>query len=202
MKISNEDIIQTIELIKLIYPNSYNTKTAEDYKSLVRTFYEIFRNFPKEIFIEAVRRSMTNSEYAPKPATIMSEIRKMSIAMQKSDTDLWAELVSVLPQVYSYYGRFSYTIIEENGKTQGQNAEQEIINIYNNLDVLIQEYCSNINELITISRMSQEQLAFEKGRFLKTMPSIRERQYQKTGLYNSIGISTIREKSLNKPNNK
>lgn len=202
MKISNEDIIQTIELIKLIYPNSYNTKTAEDYKSLVRTFYEIFRNFPKEIFIEAVRRSMTNSEYAPKPATIMSEIRKMSIAMQKSDTDLWAELVSVLPQVYSYYGRFSYTIIEENGKTQGQNAEQEIINIYNNLDILIQEYCSNINELITISRMSQEQLAFEKGRFLKTMPSIRERQYQKTGLHNSIGISTIIEKSLNKPNNK
>lgn len=202
MKISNEDIIQTIELIKLIYPNSYNTKTAEDYKSLVRTFYEIFRNFPKEIFIEAVRRSMTNSEYAPKPATIMAEIRKMSIAMQKSDTDLWAELVSVLPQVYSYYGRFSYTIIEENGKTQGQNAEQEIINIYNNLDVLIQEYCSNINEIITISRMSQERLAFEKGRFLKTMPSIRERQYQKTGLYNSIGISTIGEKSLNKPNNK
>ena len=167
------DIIKTIGLIRLTYPNSYQTKTDKEEQMLYELWFDIFKEYSCELFLTAVKNAIKNSEFAPKPATIIKEIEKMQEAYQKSDTELWAELTSVFYEIEECANRFTYDFIEKNGKTQGENAKIRAQEIFNSLSEELKEYLQNTGALVELALSDNPE--YEKGRFMRIMPEIKER---------------------------
>ena len=125
----------------------------------------------------------------------------MQVAYEKSDNDLWAELTGCFYLVRRYASMFHYTFVEENGKTQGENARLKIQEIYNNLSPELKGFCVNEKTLIELANLSDNQLNFEKSRFLNTMPQIKQRAKTKAqtgnmaGLLQGLNIFLIEEKA-------
>lgn len=174
-RISLQDINKYITLIRVNFENSYKTQDDTERQLLLRSWYEILKDYPKEICERAVINAIKNSEFAPRIGTVVKEIEKMRVAYEKSDEELWAELTGVLNEVSNNVYRYRFTAIDYNGKTQGDNAREKNENIFEGLSYELKEYCQNLRGLIDISNYTDEQLNFEKGRFLKIIPTIKER---------------------------
>ena len=128
----------------------------------------------------------------------------MQVALEKSEGELWAELNDCFREVRSCAYAFRYTFVEPNGKTQGENARIRVNEIYNGLSPELKEYLRSTKVLIEISRFTDEQLAYEKGRFARTLPQIRERAKtlsqmpsNLTGLLQGLAVHFIEEKTGN-----
>lgn len=173
--ITTQDINKYITTIRINFENSYKTQTDEEREILIKSWFVILKDYPKEIVDKAVINAIKNAEFAPRIGTIVKEIEKMRIAYEKSDEELWAELTGVLRKVSSNTYAYRYTAIDYNGKTQGQNAYQQNKDIFERLSPELKAYCQNLSGLAAIAEYTDEQLSYEKGRFLRIMPTIKER---------------------------
>ena len=183
-----DDVLQYLTMIRINFENAYKTQTQEEKKLLLKSWYAILKDYPKEICDKAVINAIKNAEFAPRIGTIIKEIEKMQVAYEKSDMELWAELTGVMRSVCDCVYRFRFNFIEANGKTQGENAKIRLREIYNNLSPELKEYCRNENGLIELADLTDQQLNFEKGRFLKTIPQIRERAKTRAETGNMAGL--------------
>ena len=170
------DLIKGFSLIRITYPNAYPTKTDEEEQMLIEAWYDIFSEYPREVFFTALKTAMKTSEFAPKPATIMREIEKMRGAYEKDDAELWGELQDVLREVSRCVSMFHYTYKDgDDGLTQGERAWLRVDKIFDSLDPALKEYCRNKRGLIELAQYTGEQTSYERGRFMRIMPTIRER---------------------------
>lgn len=175
MELSIKDIHQYITMIRINFENAYKTQTDEERKMLYGSWFAILKNYPKEICDKAVINAIARAEFAPRIGSIVKEIESMLEAYEKTDHELWAELTSVLREVSSCAYAFRYTYREENGLTQGENARNRVIEIFNGLSQELKAYCKNWQGLVEIARQPLDQLKFEQSRFTKVMPQLRER---------------------------
>ena len=173
MKITKKDIINYLSIIRMTYKDAYITKSDNDEVALINFWYSMFNGYDKELMDVAVMNAIKSSEFYPKPATIIAEIDKIAIAHQKSELELWEELTSVLYEVAEKSYLMRYTYVEDNGKTQGENAEQRIKAIFDNLTPEIREYVGNVKNLIILACV--DNLSYEKAKFIKMIPEIRAR---------------------------
>lgn len=173
--IKKTDIIKFISLIRMTYPNAYPTRSDEEEQMLVELWYSMFREYPRDVVFAGFEKAMKRSEFAPKPATIIAEIEKMRGAYEKDDAELWAELQGVLREVSREAYRFNFTFIEDNGLSQGDNARQRVKEIFENLDPALKDYCRDTRGLIELAKYTDEQTSYERGRFMRVMPTVRER---------------------------
>lgn len=177
--ITYEDVINYISAIRVFYPKAFpissDPKEADKERAiLIKMLFNILREYPKEVCDVAVENLVKNFNYEyPKPADIIAEIKKLQVAFEKSETELWSELTGVLKEVESCAYRFRFNAIEYNGKTQGENARIRIDEIFNGLSPELKEYCRNSGGLIDLAR--SEGLEYEKGRFMRTIPTLKER---------------------------
>lgn len=173
--IKKSDIVKFLSLIRMTYPNAYPTRTDEEELMLIELWYSMFKEYPREVIFSAFERAMKKSEFAPKPATIINEIEKMRGAYEKDDAELWAELQGVLREVSRNVYRFGHTFIEADGVSQGDKARQRVTEIFNALDPALKDYCRDVRGLIELARYTDEQISYERGRFMRIMPTVRER---------------------------
>lgn len=190
------DIIKTFGLIRITYPNSYQTKTDAEEQMLYELWFDIFKEYPREVFLAAAKNAIKNSEFAPKPATIIKEIEKMQAAFEKSDGELWAELTGCLREVAKNVYAFRYNAIDYNGKTQGENARIRVKEIFDGLSPELKEYLRNPQGLIEIAEYTDDQLTYERGRFMRIMPEVKERAKTRQAMPESL-TSIIQSLAVN-----
>lgn len=169
------DIQEALEIIRLQYTNAYPIDEPRKEKILIDLWYNIFQEYPYEIFIQAVRESIKTSEFAPKPATIIKEIEKMQSTNDKDGAQLWEELTDTFYQVRLYASMLMNTFMDDDGVRQCDKASAKLKEIYNELDEATKQYVRSTSMLIQLARSDSEQLSIEKGRFLRELPQIRER---------------------------
>lgn len=170
-----KDCLNYLTLIRLNFENSYKTHNKEELQLLIRSWYEILKDYPKEICDKAVFEAIKHAKFAPRIGDIVEQIEKMQQAFEKSEQELWAEMTGVLRQVnYNAY-RYPFTLPEANGKTQGQNAYARNEAIFNALSPELKEYCRNLKGLVEIARYTDEELSYERGRFMRIMPQVKQR---------------------------
>ena len=169
------DVNKYVTMIRINFENAYKAQTAEEREMLLASWYAILKDYPKEVCDAAVLNAIKNAEFAPRIGSIVKEIEKMQKAYEKTEAELWAELQSCMREVASCAYKFRFNYIEANGLTQGDNARARVKEIFNGLSPELKEYCRTPNGLIELSQLTDEQLNYEKGRFNKTVPQLKER---------------------------
>lgn len=175
MRLKRSYLAKVFSIIRITYPNAYPTKTEEEDQMLIETWYDIFNGYPQEVFDKALHKAMETSEFAPKPATVMKAINDMRGAYEKDDSELWAELQGVLREVSRCVYRFGHTYVEDDGVSQGDKARQRVAEIFDSLDPALKDYCRDQRGLVELARYTDEQTSYERGRFMRLMPTVRER---------------------------
>lgn len=190
MRLTKKEIVKIITAIKVQCPEALPYKNESEFDILVEMWHDILKEYPQEVVWQAVRNALKNTVYQKQNwiGAISQEIEKMQVAYEKSAEELWAELTGVLHDVSECAYRFKFTMIERNGKTQGENARLRVNEIYNNLSPEIKEYVRNQYTLMDFAELTDQQLNFEKGRFLKTIPQIKERAKTRAQTGNMAGL--------------
>lgn len=166
-QLEKTDIHKLLVLIRANFENAYNFKTKEEATLLIEFWFDSLKGYPKELVYQAVGNAIKHSEFAPKIATVLSEIERLNSVNRKTDIELWAELDEVLYDVYDTAQYLRYP-------QHYERAHKTIQEIYTALSDEIKLFVVNTANLIEISRMDSEGLKFEKARFLKAMPSLRK----------------------------
>ena len=177
--ITRKDIIKYITAIRLNFENAYKTQNDDEMEILINTWYSILSEYPKELCDRAVIDAIKHAEFPPRIGAIVKEIERMMKAFVKSETELWGDLEGILRDVRDCVYRFDFTgpysFKDPKGPSQGDVARMRVKKLFDDLDPAIKEYCRDVRGLIKISDLSSDQLGYEKNRFLKTIPDLRER---------------------------
>lgn len=175
MQLTKKDIVNIVGAIKANYTKEYKDTTKEQLLAMIEWWYNSLKVYDKEIVQVAFQKALESCKYPPNLAHIIEQINLLKSAAEPSDTELWAHLNNTLREISSCVSRFNATFVEANGKTQGENARSEAKAIWEELPRVLKEYCGNESGLIRLSRLNIEELGFEKGRFLKLLPTLKTR---------------------------
>ena len=166
-QLEKTDIHKLLVLIRANFENAYNFKTKEEATLLIEFWFDSLKGYSKELVYQAVGNAIKHSEFAPKIATVLSEIERLNSINKKTDIELWAELDDILYEVYDAAKYLRYP-------QQYEGAHKKIEEIYCALSDEIKLFVVNTSTLVEIAEMDGESLKFEKARFLKIIPSLRE----------------------------
>lgn len=176
MQLTKADVVKYITTIRIMYTNAYVTKSDYEYDILVETWLNVLSWYPKEIVDKAFGMAISNSEFYPKPATIVAEIERIRTMGDPDPAALWDGLMRQLGRVAEISSRLKSTYIPQHSTiTQGQAAQKELEQMWSGLDTTIKAFCGSTHTLIEWANMDYEQLGFEKGRFLKSVPVTRDK---------------------------
>lgn len=174
-EITAKNINDYITMIRINFENAYNTQNDAERQLLIKSWYAILKNYPKEVVDTAVIAAIKHAKFAPRIGDIVEQIEQIQEAFQKTKEELWNELDGILREVSNNTYAYRFNAIAPNGKTQGENARLRNKAIFENLTPELKEYCQSVGELSRIADLTDDQLAFEKGRFMKVIPTIRAR---------------------------
>lgn len=168
---SKKQIANTITAIKAIF--SYYIKEGE-YDVVASLWDKLLKPYTDEQVGNALYCCMQECKYPPTPADIIERIKKAERATLPSPTKSWAKLASVLYDVEELQYDFRFTFQEDDGVTQGDKAKAKCMKLWEKLPHDIREYVGSYGELLKMSRLDENELKFERARFLKMFPQIQE----------------------------
>ena len=175
MQLTKQDVVSMVGVIKANYDNAYKNSTKDTLLAMIEQWYKSLVVYEKEIVGVAFQRALEECEYPPNLANIMKQIKTIKEATEPTDAEYWVQLSDTLRRVASCVYKFQFNAREDNGLTQGQNARNKVKEIWEQLPQILKDYCGSENGLINLSRMDQDELAFEKGRFIKMLPTLKTR---------------------------
>ena len=169
---SQKKIVEMITAIKTIY--SYYAKDC-DVELLVQTWGVLLRDYKDDIVDIAFYKAMQSCKVPPTPADIIERVKEMQKASDPTPESLWNELRAAIKETQKqmYYFRFNY--IDNSGISQGDRARKKVDDVWNALNEKLKSYLSSKEEMIAIARNDEDDLKYEKSRFLKTLPIIEKR---------------------------
>lgn len=169
---SQKKIVEMITAIKTIY--SYYAKDC-DIELLVQTWGVLLRDYKDDVVDIAFYNAMQSCKVPPTPADIIERIKEMQKASDPTPESLWNELRAAIKETQKqmYYFRFNY--IDNSGISQGDRARKKVDDVWNALNEKLKSYLSSKEEMIAIARNDEDDLKYEKSRFLKTLPIIEKR---------------------------
>ena len=172
------DCNKYIAMIRIEYPHAFQIQARDEkeradlYTMLCASWYRQLEQYPKELCDRAVMDALGNAREGryPRIGDVKYQAEKLLSAFEKNSEELWAELTVALNKVRraNYYGNTEWY---DNGRLI--NPAEETKRIYDGLSAELQAYVGDLPEMVSLSR--QETLEYEKGRFLKTIPTIKER---------------------------
>lgn len=175
MILTKSTITQILELIRTAYDNVYIGKSEQDMFNLVELWYDCLKEYPQELVLQATKNAIKSCEFPPRIANVVSEVKKLQQANCKTDMELWAELDSLLYVVYDTAKDLRYP------QTYA-SARLKLQSIYDKLSEEIKLYIVNVSSLIDLAEMSErdkESFKFEKARFLKTLPALKNQALER-----------------------
>jgi hypothetical protein len=170
---SQKKIIEMIASVKAIYP--YYAKDA-DIEMTVKTWKVLLKNIPDDVTEVAFYKALQTCKMPPTPADILEEVKGLINANEPTDEELWGVFLKVLPKVSELRYMFRFTMIQSNGKTQGDNARDKVEQIWQDLPEKLKQYVGSKGELMRLAEYTDDELKYEKNRFMKSMPVIQKRQ--------------------------
>ncbi len=176
-----------IATIKSIYP--YYAKDT-NIEVLAKTWLLLLQDYDDKIINNALILCMKECEMPPTPAHIIKKIEEMQ--PKKTNTELWAEYVKALREVSRLQDNFEYTFVEDNGKTQGQNAKDKVREIFNSLPQELKIYVGSFGELLRKARdIDDVTLKYAEHNFMKIMPELRKEH--ETRLLGAKSVDMLQE---------
>lgn len=175
MNITKQYVAGLIALLKSEYPREFRDMTEKQFAAKIEMWHNSLAIYPKEVVEVAFKRAIETSTYPPTLASIMGNVKQIHTALEPTDAEMWEKLLTASRKATGCVRSFNYTFVEKNGLTQGQNARNEFKAIWQEMPQLLKDYCGNENGLIALTRLTHEELAFEKGRFLKMLPTLKTR---------------------------
>lgn len=175
MQLTKKDIVGMVGIIKANYTYAYKDVAKEDMLMLIETWFTSLARYEKEIVSVAFQRAVESCKMPPTLADILQQVKTIKLATEPTETELWEQLTKTLKNVDRCVYMFRFNAIEVNGLTQGENAKNEFKAIWQKLPPILKEYCGNENGLINLSKLNNDELGFEKGRFLKILPTLKTR---------------------------
>lgn len=168
-------ITEIIAGIKTIY--SYYAKDT-DIATLVKTWNILLKDYPDEAVELAFYKCLQTCKVPPTPADVIEKLNAMLEANEPTEEELWEHFTKALKKTEKqvYYFNFTFRFPGEK-LSQGEQARQEVEKIWDALPEKIKRYIGGKGELIRLARTyTDDELKFEKNRFIKTMPQIKIRQ--------------------------
>lgn len=174
-------ITEVIAAIKTIYP--YYAKDA-DVQTLVKTWNVLLKDYPDNDVTTALYMCLQTCKMPPTPADLIERLSSLKASLEPSDEELWEELTNAVRKGYRLIYKFQFNYVEPNGLTEGQNARKAFDKLWECLPEKIRMYLGGKGEFMRIARNNdEEELKFERNRFMKTMPTIKKRhEYQQLHL--------------------
>lgn len=171
---SQKKIIEMIGSVKTIYP--YYAKDT-DVQILVKTWTLLLKDYPDKAVDVAFFKCLQTCKMPPTPADVIEQLNSMAEALEATDEELWSEYTLALKKVERQLGYLQYPLF---GETTA-DAHKRIEAVYDGLPERLRYYIGSKGELMRMARdYTDNDLKFEKQRFLKTMPSMKKRaEYKK-----------------------
>lgn len=174
---TEKKIAELIAAIKTIYPYYAN---ETDVESLVSTWNLLLKDYSDNAVDIALLECLKTCKTPPTPADVIEQLNEFEQANQISDEELWSKLTDAIRETDRLMYRFNFTFVEDNGLTQGQNARNKAVEVWEQLPEELKSYLGGRSELLNMAKnFTENDLHFERNRFLKTMPTIRKRQEYK-----------------------
>lgn len=167
---TQKKIIEMIGSVKTIYP--YYAKES-DVETLVKTWTLLLKDYPDKAVDVAFVKCLQTCKMPPTPADVIEQLNRLIEATEPSDEELWSIYTKALRKTYKEMGYLLYPLF---GETSA-DAHRRIEKIWNELPDRLQYYIGSKGELMRMSRdYSDEDLKYEKTRFLKMMPTMKKRE--------------------------
>ena len=172
MELKRSDVAKYVGAILINFPNAFNANTDTDKYLLIETWYAALRKYPKEIVSHVVMDVIAHSEYAPKLGSVINCIERLQDIASDSAETLWAILIKAVRAADKLKYSFCDTFKDEKGLTGKDRAILALGNLWSELPEELKQYLGNKAELM---RLTDAELDYEKGRFFKALPAIKER---------------------------
>lgn len=171
---SNKKIGEMIAAIKALYP--YYAKDG-DITITAKMWALTLNQYPDEVTEVAFLKCLQKCKMPPTPADVIEQIDLMKETTEQSDEELWSIYTNALRKTEQQVYYFRFTAVEANGKTQGDNARARVTGIWDSLPERLKQYIGSKGELIRMAQTyTDDELKYEKTRFLKTLPIIKKRE--------------------------
>ena len=124
---------------------------------------------------------MQTCKVPPTPADVIEHINGMVKAEEQTDEELWATYSDALQKTLRQMNKFSYTYVDHTGISQGEQARNEVERIWQRLPEKVKMFLSTKGELMNRAReLEYSDIAFERNRFMKSMPIMEKRREYKS----------------------
>lgn len=160
-------VVRLVMEIKANYRYTYRDMSDQDMQIMIARWYDCLSGYTDEQVESAFRTALCRSSVPPTIADIVGIIDRQKRLSEPNDMALWSELLGQIKDaqklIYTEYGyKHAYEL-----KTQYSHS------VYNALSEPIKAYV-DFNSFCELCGYSAEQLQFERARFLKAIPEIRE----------------------------
>ena len=167
-ELTKKHVLGILQMIASEYGDKLDVATTQ---MRVEMWYASLNAYPEELVDRAVANAMRATPYRLKLADVCNAIKSMQALGEKPDEALWEELRAVFPTVVHNTEGYRYDYMNEGARCRKSNEA-----IFSALSPEIRAYIRSVSELITVAYMNEEELRFEKARFLRRIGEIREQE--------------------------
>ena len=93
MKLSKENVLEMVGIIKANYPYTYKDVDDNTMRLMIETWFMSLSKYDKRVIDVAFRRTIETCKTPPTLADILGNIKDIETTTEKTDTELWQELV-------------------------------------------------------------------------------------------------------------
>lgn len=161
--------VRLIEEIHVNFRYTYKGMSKEEIQLMTARWYDCLRGYSDEEVESAFRTALCRNSMPTTIADIIGIIDRQKRLSEPSDMVLWSELRNALSE--SQHLRKCYGIIRAADVFNAQMQEKR--ENYENLSEPVKAYL-DFNSFCELCGYTDEQLQFERARFLKAIPEIRE----------------------------
>ncbi len=174
---SNKKIAEIIMAIKTVYAYYTKDNNESENVALLNTWKLLLNDYSDNVVEVAFKKCLQTCKMPPTPADVIEKINYISGADEQTGEELWTVYADALRQTEKQMYYFPFTFVQANGKTQGANARQKVEKIWQGLPDRIKQYVGSKGELMRMAKnYTNDELKFEKTRFIKTLPTLKKRE--------------------------
>lgn len=166
---TEQSVWRVIAEIKANYRYTYKGMTDKEMKLMVARWQDCLKAYTDEQVECAFKTALCKLSVPPTIADIIGIISRQERLLEPRDMELWQTLVHAVKETCQavWCGeKVGYRAMWEN---RGNGAKA----VYKRLPIILQEYC-DFDSFCDMGGMTDEELRYERARFLKAIPEIRE----------------------------
>ncbi|MBQ6264924.1 MAG: hypothetical protein IJK60_05685 [Clostridia bacterium] len=170
---SKKEIAKLLAEIKTIYP--YYAKDSKEIELLVNTWALLLADYSDNALKDAAVKCLKACKTPPTPADIIEQIESCHKITTEDAHALWLEYISALRKAEELTYYYPFTLVEDNGKTQGENAREAVERLFDGLSEPLKKYIGSVGMLTEKGkRFDFEALRYEKSGFIRDVSAMKK----------------------------